>query len=114
MAGSDSGDPRDRLTFGQFVGIYFAVLLVCVVPGYVLYPFTGIEPARVGLVSFGVAFLLAAWGKPWWWSATIRRAGWFSALPNSFLTWLLVILAIFIILVGSVAELPRDVLLHPE
>ena len=112
MRPQGSEDIRDRLGFLQFVGIYIAILIACTGPGVILYALFGVEPMRVILVSMGAAFLLAAWGRPWWLSATLRTVGWYAALPNTLLTYFFVILGLLAIGLGLSGQLPPEALIR--
>jgi hypothetical protein len=86
-------DVRDRLTFLQFLGVYFGSLVVALSCAFAWERLTDNDPMQ-GLFGFlTVAFGLAAWGRPWWWSATVRSTGWFAVLPNGALTLLFAIIA---------------------
>ena len=82
MRKPESGDIRDRLTFLQFVGIYLGIVVGGVVLVIGAELISGIDGQRLILTYCGTIFGLAALGRPWWWSAAVRTAGWFAAVPN--------------------------------
>jgi hypothetical protein len=101
-------DGRTRLTFTQFAGIYLASLALGMLVAFGGASLTGINPFRLLCLYFTVAFLLAAANRPWWWSATLRSTGWFSALPNGVLTWFFIAIAIGSLWLGFQRELPVE------
>jgi len=94
-------------TLRQFLTVYVGSLGLAVVGALLADRFLGLHPMRVAFVEIGMLFLVAAFGKPWWVFATIRRLGWFSEIENdNAIRWIVGILGMVGLVAGLFVPLP--------
>lgn len=101
LAAVGDGSTRTPNT-GQFIAVYLGTLVLGVAPALYLKHSYGIPVQRTTLVFFGVVFLWASTGRPWWLYGTIRRVRWFVLIQSEVaMRRLLALLGIALALAGA-------------